>query len=256
MQFMEFSLFSLPYRIGVKPDIDKYRQIFSGGLSTSLSSMDDSDPKQIHDCVCVGVFSRDRDFNLFAFRTANDGTYSFDLNPYFHGFLLIGNVFVPFVIMIILYSKIYIIAKRHARRAGNAMSSTSNTRSSRSHRRFAREVKLAKTLGIVVLFFVICWLPFEMINVLILMDEGVINCAMEIADTVACWFAYLHSSMNPLLYAFASSEFRRAFKKLLFINREATLSMEAAEIHSHSKTGAGRSNKDQPSPVSDLKQEI
>lgn len=207
--------------------------------------------------ACVWVYSLGIAILIFLLlEPPNDGTYSFDLNPYFHGFLLIGNVFVPFVIMIILYSKIYIIAKRHARRAGNAMSSTSNTTSSRSHRRFAREVKLAKTLGIVVLFFVICWLPFEMINVLILMDEGVINCAMEIADTVACWFAYLHSSMNPLLYAFASSEFRRAFKKLLFINREATLSMEAAEIHSHSKTGAGRSNKDQPSPVSDLKQEI
>ena len=185
-----------------------------------------------------------------------DGTYSFDLNPYFHGFLLIGNVFVPFVIMIILYSKIYIIAKRHARRAGVATSSTS----SRSRRSFARELKLAKTLGIVVLCFVICWLPFELINVMILMDEGVINCAIEIADTVACWFAYLHSSMNPLLYAFASTEFRRAFKKLLSINRDATLSsFEAGEVHSHSKTEAGRSeksNKDQPAPISDLKQEM
>ena len=160
--------------------------------------------------------------------------YSFDLNPLFHGFLLIGNVIFPFTIMIILYSKIYIIARRHARRAGITSSPTRRTNS------FARELKLAKTLGIVMLCFVICWLPFETINVVILVDKGVTTCVVEITDTVACWLAYLHSSFNPLVYAFASSEFRRAFRKLL-CKREWTSNLEVRMIvYSQSNTTGQR----------------
>lgn len=147
--------------------------------------------------------------------------YSFDLNPYLYGFFLTGNVFVPFVIMIVLYSKIYVIAKQHAKRLGVAPSSIPNTETSATsyRKKLARELKIAKTLGIVVLCFVICWLPFEIINVVAIVNNSAVTCAVEIADTMACWLAYLHSSLNPLLYAFASCEFRRAFKRLLCIRR-------------------------------------
>lgn len=172
---------------------------------------------------------------FFLLDPPEDQTYSFNLNPIFHGFLLIGNVILPFIIMIILYSKIYIIAKRHARRAGVASSNANTSSPTRRTNSFARELKLAKTLGIVVLCFVICWLPFEIINVIILVDEGVATCAVEIIDTVACWLAYLHSSLNPLLYAFASSDFRRAFRKLL-CKREWTTNLEVGMINSQSNT--------------------
>lgn len=193
--------------------------------------------------ACVWVYSVGIAILIFVLlKPPENGMYSFDLNPYFHGFLLTGNVVFPFLIMIILYTKIYIIARWHARRSGAVTSSPTHRSSSGSRKRFAQELKLAKTLGIVVLCFVICWLPFEIINIMILIDEGVINCAMEIADTVACWLAYLHSSMNPLLYAFASSEFRRAFKKLLFVNRQQAVSFKAGELGSRSRT-AGRVGK-------------
>lgn len=211
--------------------------------------------------ACVWMYSLGIAILLFfLLEPPRDEMYSFDVNPFFHGFLLIGNVVFPFLIMIVLYYKIYIIARRHARRAGDATSSIPDTSSSASRRKFARELKLAKTLGIVMLCFVICWLPFEIINVMIIVDEEVANCAMEVADTVACWLAYLHSSVNPLLYAFASSEFRRAFKKLLSINREGTTSFKVGEVNSHSNT-AGRREKrrsSQPGPRScgDMKQEI
>lgn len=167
-------------------------------------------------------------------------TYSFNLNPFFHGFLLIGNVIFPFIIMIILYSKIYIIARRHARRVGMTSSSANTSSLTRRSNSIARELKLAKTLGIVVLCFVICWLPFEIINVVILVDKGVTTCVVEIIDTVACWLAYVHSSFNPLVYAFASSEFRRAFRKLL-CKREWTSNLEVRMMaYSQSNTAGKR----------------
>ncbi|XP_044168704.1 alpha-1A adrenergic receptor-like [Acropora millepora] len=172
--------------------------------------------------ACVWIYSVGTGILIFCLlKPPKNERYSFDLNPYFYGFILSGNVIVPFFIMIVLYSKIYVIAKQHARRLGVASSSIPNTETSATsyRKKLARELKIAKTLGIVVLCFVICWLPFEIINV-IAMVNGAVTCVVEIADTMACWLAYLHSSLNPLLYAFASCEFRRAFKRLLCIKRE------------------------------------
>lgn len=176
---------------------------------------------------------------FFLLEQPEDGVYGFDLHPVFHGFLIIGNVIFPFCVMIGLYYKIYRIAKGHARRTLLVMSSTVDSSSSAgkvSGRKFARELKLAKTLGIVVLCFVICWLPFEVINVMILVDEGVANCNVEIADTVTCWLAYMHCSLNPVLYALNSPEYRRAFKKLLSIKMQGSVDVEPVGLNSQSNT--------------------
>ena len=176
---------------------------------------------------------------FFLLEQPEDGVYGFDLHPVFHGFLIIGNVIFPFCVMIGLYYKIYRIAKGHARRTLLVMSSTVDSSSSAgkvSGRKFARELKLAKTLGIVVLCFVICWLPFEVINVMILVDEGVANCNVEIADTVTCWLAYMNCSLNPVLYALNSPEYRRAFKKLLSIKMQGSADVEPVGLNSQSNT--------------------
>ena len=176
---------------------------------------------------------------FFLLKQPEDGIYGFDLHPVFHGFLIIGNVIFPFCVMIGLYYKIYRIAKGHARRMLLVMSSTVDSSSSAgkvSGRKFARELKLAKTLGIVILCFVICWLPFEIINVMILVDEGVANCNVEIADTVTCWLAYINCSLNPVIYAFSSPEYRRAFKKLLLIRMQGSADVEPVALNSQSNT--------------------
>lgn len=139
--------------------------------------------------------------------------YTFDLPPAFHGFLLVGNVLVPFLIMIGFYYKIYVIARRHAKCVGIISNNPTDMRN--VGHLIGRELRVAKALGIVVVTFVLCWLPFEIINVAILIDEGVENCAMEIADTLACWLAYLQTAVNPIIYAFSNTKFRKAFKKIL-----------------------------------------
>ena len=176
---------------------------------------------------------------FFLLEQPEDGVYGFDLHPVFHGFLIIGNVIFPFCVMIGLYYKIYRIAKGHSRRTLLVMSSTVDSSSSAGRvngRKFARELRLAKTLGIVVLCFVICWLPFEIINIMILVDEGVANCNVEIADTVTCWLAYMHCSLNPVVYALSSPEYRRAFKKLLLIKMQGSADVEAVGLNSQSNT--------------------
>lgn len=139
--------------------------------------------------------------------------YTFELPPTFHAFLLVGNVLIPFLIMIGFYFKIYVIARRHAKCVGIISNNPTDMRNVGDL--IGRELRVAKALGIVVVTFVLCWLPFEIINVAILIDEGVENCAMEIADTLACWLAYLQIAVNPIIYAFSNTRFRKAFKKIL-----------------------------------------
>lgn len=142
--------------------------------------------------------------------------YTFDIHPVFHGFLLVVNVFLPFCVMIGFYFKIYLIARDHARRVGIIQSINSDLR---VFDMIGRELRVAKTFGIVVVAFLLCWMPFEIINITILIDEGVVNCSMEIADTLSCWFSYLQIAANPAIYAFANSKFRKAFKKTIYIHR-------------------------------------
>lgn len=149
---------------------------------------------------------------FFVLIPPEEKAYTFNLPPAMHSFLLVGNVLIPFLVMIGFYFKIYLIAREHAKRVGIICT---NPDLRNVGDMIGRELRVAKTLGIVVITFLLCWLPFEIINVTILIDERVENCAMEIADTLACWFAYLQTAVNPVIYAFSNTKFRKAFRKIL-----------------------------------------
>ena len=82
--------------------------------------------------------------------------------------------------------------------------------------KLAKEQKAAKTLGIVVGVFIICWLPFFVTNVLIGIcnEECVIN--KEIIMPIFTWLGYINSGVNPIIYALSMRDFRRAFGRIIF----------------------------------------
>ena len=83
-------------------------------------------------------------------------------------------------------------------------------------RRLNREKKAAKTVGVIVGCFIICWAPFFSVYVL-----GVfcVDCTPPVLFVVFFWLGYCNSAINPFVYALCSKDFRFAFRRLLRCGR-------------------------------------
>ncbi|KAE9537997.1 hypothetical protein AGLY_005969 [Aphis glycines] len=80
---------------------------------------------------------------------------------------------------------------------------------SRKLSKLSREKKAAKTLGIVMGVFIVCWLPFFVVNLLSgFCDE---SCVFkdQLLSSVVAWLGWINSGMNPVIYACWSRDFRR-----------------------------------------------
>ena len=79
-------------------------------------------------------------------------------------------------------------------------------------KRINKERKAAKTVGIIVGCFILCWLPFFSVY---LLGAFCPTCTDPLVFTIFFWLGYCNSAINPCVYALFSKDFRYAFKKLL-----------------------------------------
>uniref|UniRef100_T1IJG8 G-protein coupled receptors family 1 profile domain-containing protein n=1 Tax=Strigamia maritima TaxID=126957 RepID=T1IJG8_STRMM len=82
-------------------------------------------------------------------------------------------------------------------------------------KRFRTETKAAKTLGIIVGGFILCWLPFFTIYLVEAFCSEGHSCIPHSLFSVFFWLGYCNSAVNPCVYALFSRDFRYAFKKIL-----------------------------------------
>ncbi|XP_075975690.1 octopamine receptor-like [Anticarsia gemmatalis] len=81
----------------------------------------------------------------------------------------------------------------------------------------SKERRAARTLGIIMGVFVVCWLPFFLMYIIL---PFCISCCPTIrVINIITWLGYANSTVNPLIYTIFNLEFRKAFKKILSISR-------------------------------------
>ncbi|KAF5920046.1 hypothetical protein HPG69_014413 [Diceros bicornis minor] len=117
--------------------------------------------------------------------------------------------FIPTLVMLILYSNIFLVARQQAKKIENTGDKTESSSESYKSRVAKRERKAAKTLAITVVAFMISWLPYR-IDALIDAFMGFITPAY--IYEICCWGAYYNSAVNPLIYALSYPWFRKAIK--------------------------------------------
>ncbi|KAK3856405.1 hypothetical protein Pcinc_037275 [Petrolisthes cinctipes] len=80
-------------------------------------------------------------------------------------------------------------------------------------KRFRMETKAAKTLGIIVGVFILCWFPFFTMYLI----RGICSqCVIwDLLFDILFWLGYCNSAVNPFIYALFSKDFRYAFKTIL-----------------------------------------
>ncbi|UYV71680.1 ADRA2B [Cordylochernes scorpioides] len=147
-----------------------------------------------------------------------------------------GSFYIPAVVMVVVYVRIFRAARsrarRHVRRSlgGGAMTSSSLSDpppepapaaadvalvASCRRRKVAkaRERRAVLILGLIMVSFILAWLPFFLLYVT---GALCIHCIPETAFDVAFWLGYCNSAFNPIIYTIFNRDFRRAFRKILF----------------------------------------
>ncbi|XP_078587401.1 alpha-1A adrenergic receptor-like [Branchiostoma floridae x Branchiostoma japonicum] len=81
--------------------------------------------------------------------------------------------------------------------------------------KFTKEKKAAKTVGIIVGVFLVCWLPFFIMYPI----DSMIVKVPELLITMAFWLGYCNSFLNPIIYACSNGHFRRAFRRVLLCGK-------------------------------------
>ncbi|XP_028993749.2 trace amine-associated receptor 13c-like [Betta splendens] len=123
----------------------------------------------------------------------------------------------PFVVISCLYVRVFVVAVSQARAVRSHLAAL---RRSEAVKPKKSELKAARTLGVVVLVFLLCSAPYYFSSV------SAEKSSTEATSTVI-WLLYSNSCLNPVIYTFFYSWFRKAIKHIFTLQILQSESREA-----------------------------
>ncbi|XP_077099594.1 adrenoceptor beta 3b [Siphateles boraxobius] len=153
----------------------------------------------------------------------------FHTNQTYAIFSSVVSFYVPLMIMVFVYGKVFAIATRQLKLINKdrlrfpstdmkdssestvSASKTAGGYRQKSTRHYVKEHKALKTLGIIMGIFILCWLPFFFCNIIKVFNPKVPSQSVLL---LLNWLGYANSGLNPIIYCH-SPEYRNAFLNLL-----------------------------------------
>ncbi|XP_037090841.1 adenosine receptor A2b-like [Pollicipes pollicipes] len=148
-------------------------------------------------------------------------------------FLYFATIVFPGLLMAIFYIRIYIVVVKQVRSMSFFAHLSENARQNSCYSACVgsqvarKEVKAAKNLSIIVLFFMVCWFPLYTINCI---NAFCPSCAVPLQLTnFTIILSHANSALNPLLYAYNLKDFRRALYSLVCVRLLGCAEAEPAD---------------------------
>uniref|UniRef100_A0A061QFZ7 Putative dopamine D1 receptor n=1 Tax=Cupiennius salei TaxID=6928 RepID=A0A061QFZ7_CUPSA len=148
-------------------------------------------------------------------------TCALDLTPIYAVVSSIISFYAPCVVMVALYTRLYLYARKHVRNI-RAVTKTSSpgpkSCTSNHHHHHNMDHKAAITLGFIMGTFLVCWVPFFCINIVAAVCK---SCISDMVFKFLTWLGYCNSALNPIIYSIFNTEFREAFRRILLTYLQA-----------------------------------
>ncbi|XP_062858004.1 trace amine-associated receptor 13c-like [Trichomycterus rosablanca] len=119
---------------------------------------------------------------------------------------------LPVLVMIGLYSQIFLVSEKHARKLEVTKQSRPDTNVNKISQKMKHEKKAAKTLGIVVGAFNLCWMPYFIASVI---DPIYDFATPGVIYELFVWLGYINSTLNPIIYGLFYPWFRKTLYLIL-----------------------------------------
>ncbi|XP_065655447.1 tyramine receptor 1 isoform X3 [Hydra vulgaris] len=176
----------------------------------------------------VGLFKWDNTVQLSI--SVNSNNICANQNVEYYASSFFGIYITSLLIMTYTYINILHITKRHINAIEDAtpniqkeMSSKEQIIKEKRKKKFKRELKATKSVAIVFIAFLICWLPSCVVNIIIMVNK---NCFKNLKETNRIFFDFIfyfciqilpsmNTMVNPIIYSFSNQQFLLAFKQLI-----------------------------------------
>ena len=203
LEMMAITAVNRYFRV-IKPDL--YKKIFTPGYTTLIILS--------ASLLSVGILASitfAQHGNLFVFHSGKAicvnlyrSLISTQIYTIFSSFTF---VFLPAIVIIWCYTKVFRSIRRHFRRlAARKMSSASINSINPA------EIVVTRTVFAIVIAFFICWIPCIVIDLVDITRDAWFDRRVYLAYT---YFAYTSSAINPIIYGIMNRSFRAEYLKLL-----------------------------------------
>ena len=105
-------------------------------------------------------------------------------------------IFLPILLIVYFNINICIIVKKQ-RGVRNYMVCNSTATEQMSHRKLSKETRIALTIGLMTSVFLLCWLPFSILNVILAARP---YSSVGFIFPISIWLGYANSAANPIMF--------------------------------------------------------